>query len=57
MTIAEMCIIAVFVLLWNSFLVSLIILNKVKLADMEQKVETLEANLLDLINKENDNEQ
>ena len=54
MTIAEICVIVGYVLLGIALLF-LIISNKLKLDDMERQVETLEARLLDLINKENNN--
>ena len=54
MTIAEICTIVGCVLLGKTFLF-LIVSNKSKIVDLEQKVKTLEKNLLDLINKENDN--
>ena len=56
MIIAEICAIVGCVLLIATFLF-LIMSNKLKLDDIEQKVETLEARLLDLINKENNNER
>lgn len=54
MTITEICVIVGYVLLGVTILF-LIISNKLKLDDMERQVETLEKNLLDLINKENEN--
>ena len=54
MIIAEICVIVGYVLLGIALLF-LIISNKLKLDDMERQVETLEARLLDLINKENNN--
>lgn len=55
MTIAEICTIVGCVLL-GATLLFLIISNKSRIVDLEEKVETLEARLLDLINKENENE-
>lgn len=54
MTITEICVIVGYVLLGVTFLF-FIFSNKSRIVDLEQKVETLEKNLLDLINKENNN--
>lgn len=55
MTIAEICVIAGCVLLGVALLFLIVSRNSSKIYDLERKVETLENNLLDLINKENDN--
>lgn len=55
MTLSEVFTIVAFVLLVASFLY-LIISNKLNIDNLEQKVETLEKNLLDLINKENNDD-
>lgn len=56
MTITEICIIIDCALLGITLLF-FIFSNKSRIVDLEQKVETLEKNLLDLINKENNNER
>ena len=55
MTIAEICVIAGCVLLGVAFLFLIVSRNSSKIYDLERQVATLEARLLDLINKENEN--
>lgn len=55
MTITEICVIVGCVLLGVAFLFLIVSRNSSKIYDLERKVETLEKNLLDLINKENNN--
>lgn len=55
MTITEICVIAGCALLGVAVLFLIVSNNLSKIYDLERQVKTLEARLLDLINKENNN--